>query len=283
MAEPDEHVRFLPYDPQMADLLRRAAEARRSSKYVALHETFDGDWDELARDAHALANSGGGVIVVGRALDGSAARRLGVDASVHEVERDGRTMSAIVVARPESPLTYGPEHVVLARRGGRSVPATDRDLRAFVERRLADVRKHLLSGVRTALPAPPSAEIVAIERSHDELGELTRIRITTDDAAPLFGRIDPDLTHPYRQKELIAHLNAKLDGAIALNQHDLLSVRRAHGIDDESHPEFAHRPKFGNLQYSEDFVDWILHESRRDRRFFAKARARYSELRAQGS
>jgi hypothetical protein len=268
----------------MVDLLRRATEARRSSKYVALHEDDGDEWDDVARDAHALANTGGGVIVFGRVLDdASSLRRLGVDATVHEIERNGRTVTAVVVGRPDAPLTFGPERLVLARRGARSVPATNADLRAFVERRLREVRRHLMSGVRTALTAPPSAEIVAIERSHDELGELTRIRITTDDAAPLFGRIDPDLTHPYRQKELIAHLNAKLGGAIALNQHDLLSVRRAHGIDDESHPEFAHRPKFGNLQYSEDFVDWILAQYARDRQFFARARARYSELRAQGS
>jgi hypothetical protein len=268
----------------MPDLLRRAAEAQRSSKYVALHEDGDVDWEAVGADAVALANSGGGVIVLPHPSDAIAERIAQIageapELSLHELERNGRIVDAVVVGRPESPLTFGPENIVLVRHGARSTAATAKDLRAFVERRLRDVRKHLLSGVRTALAAPPTAEIVAIERTHDELGELTRIRITTDDAAPLFGRIDPDLTHPYRQKELIAHLNAKLGGAITLNQHDLLSVRRSHGIDDESHPEFAHRPKFGNLQYSEDFVDWILDQYARDPRFFAKARARYSELR----
>jgi hypothetical protein len=271
----------------MPDLLRRAAEAQRSSKNVALHEEENVDWAAVAADAIALANSGGGVIVLphpSEAITERIARAAGEapELDVHEIERNGRTVDAVVVSRPESPLTFGADNVVLARHGARSTPATNRDLRTFVDRRLRDVRKHLLSGVRTALTAPPAAEIVAIERTHDELGEVTRIRITTDDAAPLFGRIDPDLTHPYRQKELIAHLNAKLDGRIALNQHDLLSVRRAHSIDDASHPEFAHRPKFGNLQYSEDFVDWILDQYARDPRFFARARERYSELRNAG-
>src|SRR5438034_6719949 len=52
-------------------LLRRASEAQRASKRVALRQSFGGteaDWIELIKDVVALANSGGGVIV----FEGSA-------------------------------------------------------------------------------------------------------------------------------------------------------------------------------------------------------------------
>ncbi|TML81661.1 MAG: hypothetical protein E6G09_12210, partial [Actinobacteria bacterium] len=49
--------------------LNRAAEAKRSSKRVELVERFDprapGAWLDLVRDVAALANSGGGVVVLG--------------------------------------------------------------------------------------------------------------------------------------------------------------------------------------------------------------------------
>jgi hypothetical protein len=53
-------------------LLKRAATAKRSSKRVALKEDFDsgaaGDWLELVRDVAAIANSGGGIVVVRSAI-----------------------------------------------------------------------------------------------------------------------------------------------------------------------------------------------------------------------
>ena len=56
--------------------LDRAREAKRESKYVDFKEQFDprveGEWIELIKDFVAMANSGGGVVVVGIRNDGSA-------------------------------------------------------------------------------------------------------------------------------------------------------------------------------------------------------------------
>ena len=53
--------------------LSRAAEAKRSSKRVELDEGFDpqrpGVWLELVRDVAAMANSGGGVVVLNGDVD----------------------------------------------------------------------------------------------------------------------------------------------------------------------------------------------------------------------
>lgn len=56
-------------------LVRRAKQAKRESKYVEFKEHFDpsddGEWCELVKDFAALANSGGGIVVVGLRNDGT--------------------------------------------------------------------------------------------------------------------------------------------------------------------------------------------------------------------
>jgi hypothetical protein len=269
--------------------LRRAREARRSSRYVALRLDFDAagdDWTELVRDVVALANSGGGAIVTGGGV--SLARLAeevehasGVEFTAlerHEVERDGGTATAIVVGEAgEAPLVF--DGAVLFRHGARNAPATPTDLRRFMERRVKAVRAHWLGGIRRLMAAPPGSEIVAIERLEPDAAGERRIRITTDADAPLYGRVDPDETHPYRQKELLQEVNARLPGETDLTSFDVQAIKRMHGIGPESTPEFAHRHKFsGSPQYSEAFVDWIVDHVSRDGRFLGRARAAYSEF-----
>jgi hypothetical protein len=305
--------------------LARAAEAKRESEHVAFKDHFDSgvedDWVELIKDVAAIANSGGGVVVIGVNNDGSAsgadvrpvlalddaaiAKKLAGyvgerfdEFEIQEIKRSGASVAAIVVGpAAQAPLVFaraathedpkGRSRTVFARgslyvrHGARSEPATGADLRGFIERRLDQQRTEWLGGIERVLTAPQGAEIVAIERSDDEEGEPTRIRITTDEDAPIYSRINPDATHPYRQKELIAEINRRLPRNVTVNAHDVLSVRRVHGIDEQARPEFAHRPKFGSLQYSDELVDWIVDEYSRDQDFFSKARERYYELRHQ--
>jgi hypothetical protein len=86
--------------------------------------------------------------------------------------------------------------------------------------------------------------------------------------------VDPDQSHPYRQKEVIREVNARLDGT-PVNAFDILSVRRVHSVTEETRPEFVHVPKFGSPQYSDAFVDWIVSEHERNPRFFAQAKEKY--------
>jgi len=122
--------------------LSRAAEARRSSKRVALKEGFEprasGDWLELVRDVAALANSGGGVVVLDRLGDLDEERLHEQLASyvepefesftVEELARSGRPATAIVVAPASTtPVAFsrqgryrgadGTEHVAFVRGG----------------------------------------------------------------------------------------------------------------------------------------------------------------------
>ena len=281
-------------------LLTRAEQATRSSKRVALTETFEPI--ELIRDISAMANAGGGVIV----LDGVA----GIDEEqLHEqlaeyaepefeafhlerISRNGRPSTAVVVEESgTTPLVFtqsgryrgrdGNEHVAFApgglyfRHGAKSEAATGVDVRDFIRRQLDATRTQWLANIRQVMHAPDGAEVAVVETAErDEEGRPTLIRLTTDPHAPLYGQVDPDHSHPYRQKEVINEVNSRLgDGTV--NAFDVLSVRRVHQVSEETRPEFVHVPKFGSPQYSDAFVDWLVGEFGRDAQFFERAKAAY--------
>src|SRR6266540_1842408 len=111
----------------MNRLLGRAAQATRSSKRVALKETFDSV--EVVRDIVAMANSGGGVVV----LDGVA----GVDEElVHEelaryAEPEFEAFAVESITRNGRPAT-----AILVE----SEPARGEDVRDFIRRQLDATR-----------------------------------------------------------------------------------------------------------------------------------------------
>jgi hypothetical protein len=272
----------------------------------------DGEWLELMKDLASIANVGGGVIVVGvkndgtisgtdirpvLALDGATicnklASYLGDDFDDFEISavaRSGANVAAIVIGpAEEAPLTFvrpgtypdprRPERQKSAfgrgpyfRHGAKSEPGTREDLRLFINRRLQAVRHDWLGAIRRVITASEGAEIVAIERSRNKEGKLA-IRITTDEDAPLYRAVDWDDTHPHRQTELIPLVEERLPSGVTFNSHDMLSVRRAHQIDEKTHPEFVHLPRYGSYQYSDAFIDWLVDRYERDNAFFAKAR-----------
>lgn len=258
----------------MADterLVAKAAAATRASKYVAV--SADGD---LLKDVVALANVGGGVVLMPAPPDVAAIRR---ELAFDDVELVTIDRGPVLVVGPagESPLTLD-SHGAFFRHGAKSVPASRADLRRFVERRLAAARKRLIVDIKRVITAPEGSEIVAIERSEDERGERV-IRITTDVHAPLYRAIDFDVTHPYRQKELIEEVNRRLPEGAAINAYEFQAIKRTNDID----PDFVHLPRFGTNQYSEAFVDWLVDRIGSDREFVGRARARYHELRVSAS
>jgi len=284
--------------------LSRAAEAKRSSKRVELDEGFDpqspGVWLALVRDVAAMANSGGGVVVVhGEVEEEQLHEELARYAEpefesfeVRDIKRAGRPATAIVVEGvANTPLVFsrtgryrnadGDEHVAFARgglyfrHGAKSEPATGADVRDFIKRQLDATRSQWLANIRQVMHAPDGAEVAVIETAErDDEGRPTLIRLTTDPHAPLYGQVDPDRSHPYRQKEVIREANERLVG-VTVNAFDVLSVRRVHAISEETRPEFVHVPKFGSPQYSDAFVDWLVGEYEREPGFFSRAKTNY--------
>ena len=57
------------------------------------------------------------------------------------------------------------------------------------------------------------------------------------------------------------------------------SVRRVHGIDPKTRPDFGNQGKYDLApQYSDELVAWLVDQYRRDNRFFAKARMAYTQI-----
>jgi hypothetical protein len=290
--------------PHTNKFLGRAAEAKRSSKRVELKDRFDpqapGVWLELVRDVAALANSGGGVVVLSgdveeEQLHEELARHAEPEFEafeLHDIKRAGRPATAIVIEGvTNTPLVFtrtgryrsadGDEHVAFARgglyfrHGAKSEPATGADVRDFIKRQLDATRSQWVANIRQVMHAPDGAEVAVIETAErDDEGRPTLIRLTTDPHAPLYGQVDPDRSHPYRQKEVIREVNVRLHGE-SVNAFDVLSVRRVHAISEDTRPEFVHVPKFGSPQYSDAFVDWLVSERERDAEFFPRAKAKY--------
>jgi hypothetical protein len=243
-----------------------------------------------------MANSGGGVIV----LDGVGdldEERLHEQLesyvepefesfTVAPISRGGRPATAIVVEGAANPLVFTRQGRsgdriafgrggVYFRHGAKSETARGEDVRDFISRQLDATRAQWLRNIRAVMHAPGGAEVAVIETAErDEEGRPKLIRLTTDPHAPLYGQIDPDQSHPYRQKEVISELNARLDGTV-VNAFDVLSVRRVHSITEQSRPEFVHVPKFGSPQYSDAFVDWLVGEFQREPQFFERAKKAY--------
>jgi hypothetical protein len=249
-----------------------------------------------------MANSGGGAVVLPESADvdeeliheqlAQYAEPEFEGFELHQISRGGRPATAILVESvSNTPLVFtrqgryrapdGGEHVAFVRgglyfrHGAKSEPATGADVREFIKRQLDETRAQWLANIRRVMHAPGGAEIAVVETAErDEEGRPTLIRLTTDPHAPLYGQVDPDQSHPYRQKEVIREVNARLDGH-SVNAFDVRRVRRVHTITEETRPEFVHVPKFGSPQYSDAFVDWLLSEHERDPEFFPRAKTKY--------
>jgi hypothetical protein len=83
---------------------------------------------------------------------------------------------------------------------------------------------------------------------------------------------DPSKTHPHRQKEILAKLNATRKGQKKLNPHDLLCVKKVYNV--KSRPDFFYQGTVpGNpAQYSEAFAAWLLKQLEKEPDFFVKCR-----------
>jgi hypothetical protein len=115
----------------------------------------------------------------------------------------------------------------------------------------------------------------AVERIRLERAVLQPVRIVSDPNAPALQPQDVDRLYPWRQKDLLRELNARL-GRRALNSYDIQAVRRYHQLDDR--PEFVFNLPGAGRRYSPAVADWIVEQYARDPEFFQQARAADQEM-----
>jgi len=310
----------------MSQMTKKALKAKRESKYVEFKETFDPsqprDWCEIIKDIVALANSGGGIILVGVNNKGVPTgfdpevllqidpavvtdrihKYTGIQFSDCEIiaeAKAGHRVAAILVHSVPIPIvcvkpgTYriGPKAqktafssgTVYFRHGAKSEPGTSDDIRSAIERYVESLRKSWMSGVRKVVQAPPDSKVYTFP-AHVEVRESSSpdaraIRIIDDPSVPAYRKIDYDITHPYRQKEVIETANQALAGKATINQYDIKCVKQLYKIEGQE--AFCHRPKFSpSPQYTQRFVDWLIREFGKDNNFFVNLRQRAYERRS---
>jgi hypothetical protein len=83
---------------------------------------------------------------------------------------------------------------------------------------------------------------------------------------------DPGVSHPYRQKELIADVNTTLSGKVVINQYDIQSVNKVYKVKKRTDWFYQGTVKGSPSQYSVAFKDWLIGRFQQDNFFFKQAR-----------
>jgi len=177
--------------------LDKVISAKRESKHMEFKEKFDPniarDWCEIIKDIVAMANSGGGTIVIGVRDDGSSSGGdvsaiLRIDPAqvtdkiakytneqfdkfaMHEADREGCKVAILQVECLPIPMVFthpgtydagGGKHetafsrgTIYFRHGAKSEPGNSTDLRASIEREITRVKKSWLGNIKKVVNAP---------------------------------------------------------------------------------------------------------------------------------
>ncbi len=306
----------------MSKLVDKGLKAKRESKFVDFKRSFNpsdaGEWCELVKDIVAMANTGGGVILIGLENDGAPSnedvsslitmddatvvdkvrRYTNVEFSsieVHSVEKEGYPVAAIEVAEVEIPMIFqnvGTYQVsekkqktafsrgsIYFRHGSKSEPGNSDDLRKVIDRHVESMRREWMDGVRKVVKAPPGSTVSVFR------GE---VRESKDPSAAPIRLVDDPESPGYR---LIDH-----DTTYPYRQKELIGVVNGMlpaGVEINSHDLLAirrvydidsdfryfHQPKFASPQYSDAFAEWIVDQHKRDKEFFQKVREKFKASR----
>lgn len=269
-------------------------------------------WCEIVKDVVAMANSGGGFVVIGLNDDGTLSGRdiqaaLAVDPAVvvdkirkytglqfasfslHRRQRNGTELQVFEVSAVQYPVVFTnagtyelPDKKqgrafsvgqVYFRHGAKSEPGISDDLRQFVDREVSRLREEWLGNIRKVVEAPAGSVV--------SIAPATPVDVVRDGPA-----IPARLVHaedaapvPWRSPD-ITHPYRQKEALIEINRR----------IDGKGHvnafdiqlvrrhfkaaddPNLIYKPKFGTFQYSPAFVDWLVLEFEKDPAFFLSLR-----------
>jgi hypothetical protein len=295
-------------------ILARIDETDNESADLDFKSSFDPaarqDWCELIKDIVAMANSGGGVIVIGVNDDGSPATVdlepiIAIDPAtvVDKIKkytdqqvagfslssniRRGCPVVTLLVCSVRIPIVFtapgtydtGGGHqktafsmgTVYFRHGPKSEPGTSEDLRAALDRELDRIRSSWLDGIKKVVTAPVGATISVLPNE---------VKLTGADAATGVRLVNDENAPAFKavRTDLLypyrqKELVARVNTLLAgpkITAHDAHCVRKAHKVDTQ--PNFFYKPQFSSPQYSEAFACWMIEQYRANSDFFQKAR-----------
>jgi hypothetical protein len=210
------------------------------------------------------------------------------DFDIKEIEKNGNRLVLIQVNAVSIPMVFiqpgtyviegGKQKsafskgTIYFRHGAKSEPGSSKDLKECIDREIQRIRKSWLGNIRKVVNAPTGYRVNVLppEVIESELPLATPIRIVDDPTAPAYRKIDPDKTHPYRQKDIVQFVNQKLNDRKKITPYDIQCVRKVHKIENKHN--FYYKSKFASPQYSEAFIDWLINQYEQDNLFFEKAR-----------
>jgi len=267
-------------------------------------------WCDFVKEIVAMANSGGGAILFGIANDGKplgaeTSHILNIDTAIitdkiakytgeqfsefefKEIIRFHVSVPGLIINKASYPMPFtkpgtydiggGKQKTAFSqgsvyfRHGAKSEPGLTIDFRLFVDRKVEEIRKSWLSGVRRVVKAP-QGHIVTVSPPDVRVTSnplAMPIRIVNNQDAPTYRLETPDDTHPFRQKDVIKQFNQKVTEK-RINSYDIQCVKRVHNL--QSKPEFCYNPKFSSSQFSKVLVNWLVSEYRKNSLFFENAR-----------
>ncbi len=294
--------------------LRAARTRKRESKTLDFKARLDvnstRDWVELVKDLVAMANSGGGVIVVGVNDNGTVsgsgvsaliaydsakvtdkiARYTGQqysDFEIHEVARDDAKVAAIVLHGVDVPMAFVREGgydddagkskiafrlgTVYFRHGAKSEPCSSADLTAAIDRNVQRQRREWLGNIAKVVKAPIGHKVSV---------HPPDVRVTTStDTAAIRVTQDPEAPAMRIQSRDEAYpyrlkeLTAELKRRLEGQLRVTTAVLQAarKAHNIDDKPEFISMSKFTSPQYSLVYLEWLLSEYDSDNGFFEKA------------
>lgn len=299
----------------MKKKIEKTLQAKRESKHVDFKKFFDpaskADWCEILKDIVAMANSGGGVILIGLNNNGTPAgldvsRVLEVDQAVvadkiysytetHfsdveivELQKGENTLAVLDVGASKVPIVFTKpgtypvsdkeqktafgRGTVYFRHGAKSEPGNTEDLTEAIEQRLREIRKEWVDGVRKIVQAPVGSSVNILPPEVRE--------IDSPEATPIRIVEDPNTPGYHIVDPNKTHPHRQMDVVTELN-------KRLEGRDPiksydvlavrrmrgtDKQIKFYYKPVFGSPQYSPSFVDWLETNYYKDPDFFKKAR-----------
>ena len=167
---------------------------------------------------------------------------------------------------------------VYFRHGAKSEPGTSDDLRTFLDGEIEVTRRSWLDGIAKVVEAPSGSRFAVLPPEGPPTGPAgaLSLQLTTDPGAPAYYAVPLDQTHPFRQKEVVREVNARLAGKKSINGHDVLCIRRVYLVQKQIN--FCYTQNFASPRYTQQFVDWIVSQYEVNAAFFEQAKIKFEEI-----
>lgn len=303
----------------LEEALRATTEAAALDFKAEFDPTQLRAWLELLKDIIAIANSGGGTILVGAGNDGEPTGHnvdglLGIDPAdfsnriykytgqnfsdveLVPAQKGSHKLCAIVIGRSRIPIVFSrvgeceladsKKKTVFAlgtvyfRHGAKSEPGTSDDLRVFLERELEAIRESWLEGIAKVVEAPPGSRVAILPPASTREGAGGSLPMTLTD--------DPNATPYYAVPLDSTHPHRQKEVIKEVNAR--LAGRRQINSHDvlcirrvyqiQLDLNYCYTQNFASPRYSKAFVNWIVQSYERNESFFEETKAKYDEVRS---